>query len=199
MWPRWLKCVVLCLWGMSLLPLQVWRLPPARCLLLPPPRCIQTHRCRSRRSSTSHLQSRSKPRPHGRHSDLVLETGTGLLWETIQTTYSDGINIRRIIVCLCASGHSDYRVFACYKREKTILFRKALKGLAGWSKAYSQGVCWLDSCWFDSSSIVYVIQGWRFGSLLQRPPLLVCLLQITLKAQPFLHWDTEHLDKALEV
>lgn len=27
------------------------------------------------------------------------------------------------------------------REKKTILFRKALKGLAGWSKAYSQGVC----------------------------------------------------------
>lgn len=68
-----------------------------------------------------------------------------------------------------------------------------------WSKAYSQDVCWLDFCWFDSSSIVYETQGWRFGSLHQRHPLLVHLLQITLTIQPSLPWDSERLDKALEV
>ena len=30
----------------------------------------------------SQLQSRNKPQPHGRCNDLVLEKGTGLLWET---------------------------------------------------------------------------------------------------------------------
>lgn len=95
MWPHWLKCVVLCLLGMSLHPLVVPWPPPARCLLPPHLRCIQTRRCHCHRSSTCHLQSQSKPQPRGRCSDLVPETGTGLLWETIQTINNAEINIWR--------------------------------------------------------------------------------------------------------
>lgn len=95
MCPHWLKCLLLCLWGMSRHQLLVRQLLLARCLLPPHLRCIQTRHCHSHKSSKSHLQSQSKPLHRGRYSDLVLETGTGLLREQIQTIYCAEIKIWR--------------------------------------------------------------------------------------------------------
>lgn len=128
---------------MFLHPLLVSWLPPARCLLPPHLHCIQTRHCRSHRSSMSRLQSRSKPQPRGRYSDLVLETGTGLLWETIQTMYSAEINIWRksIIVYLCylLNVFGIYNYFIILNRmylpvcgEKTMLSFKSFKNFNYW-------------------------------------------------------------------